>query len=135
MLGVTSCTPATRERDRPQALKLGGAEGERNPFDLLSWPTAVQSIHADPYESKRMKTTPLPPFTFRFIAALGLAAAASSITIPGCAPEPKTVRCQNDTECAERGEGLRYCLESRCVKCASRADCPDGMICSDGECK
>lgn len=55
--------------------------------------------------------------------------------LAGCAPEPKTVRCQNDGECTRRGDGLKYCLESKCVKCAGRADCRDGTSCIAGECR
>ncbi len=55
--------------------------------------------------------------------------------LPGCAPNPKSVPCENDTECVHRGDGLKYCLESRCVKCASRVDCPDGSSCEGGECR
>lgn len=64
---------------------------------------------------------------FSAVILLGLAAA-------GCAPEPKSVPCSNDSVCQGIDARLNYCLQSKCVECVGVSGCPAGAVCDDGAC-
>ncbi len=52
----------------------------------------------------------------------------------GCGTPAKTALCSNDGECEARGDGLKFCLERRCVKCLSSSSCESNKICANGAC-
>lgn len=65
------------------------------------------------------------------------AAVIAALLVPAlsqCAPGPRYVSCENDTQCHEEGDKFHYCQMSRCVECVTSSSCGSHMICKDGAC-
>jgi hypothetical protein len=77
----------------------------------------------------------LPLLATGFQAALACGLFTTMVSLGSCAADPKSVACNNDGECRDRGEKFNYCLENRCVECVGNSRCKRGFVCDDGFCR
>ncbi|WP_437589041.1 hypothetical protein [Sorangium sp. So ce1000] len=75
---------------------------------------------------KRTDAAPFP-----LLAALAVMAGSAAA---GCAPEPRSVACADDSECQRPDKGLAYCINSRGVECVSSSLCSAEDRCIGGRC-
>ncbi len=71
---------------------------------------------------------------FRQIATLVLTCLLLLVGTLRCAPDAKTARCSNDSDCPDADEGRAYCVRHHCVECVTSASCGPHHRCQEGQC-